>query len=78
MLVGYYSSKLFKLTREKAISISVESGIQNGTLGIMIAVVLLGNTEFAIAPAIYSLLMFLTGGVIIYLTTRKNKTSTTK
>jgi BASS family bile acid:Na+ symporter len=73
MLVGYYSAKIFKIVNKQAISISIESGIQNGTLAISIAVVLLGNSAFAIAPAIYSLLMFFTGGVIIYLATRKNK-----
>ena len=66
MFVGYYSAKLFNLNDKAAVSISIESGIQNGTLAISIAVVLLQNTEFAIAPAIYSLLMFLTGGVVIY------------
>ncbi len=74
MMIGYYSSKLFKVTRERAISISVESGIQNGTLAITIAVVLLGRPDFAIAPAIYSLLMFFTGGAVIYLATKKRKT----
>ncbi|MDA3907317.1 MAG: bile acid:sodium symporter family protein [Bacteroidales bacterium] len=73
MAVGYYSSKLFKITKKQAISISIESGIQNGTLAITIAVVLLGSTAFAIAPAIYSLLMFFTGGFVIYLSTRKKK-----
>ena len=71
MFVGYYSAKIFKLNDKSAISIAIESGIQNGTLAISIAVVLLNNTEFAIAPAIYSLLMFLTGGVIIYWGSRK-------
>ncbi|MEN8121067.1 MAG: bile acid:sodium symporter family protein [Bacteroidota bacterium] len=74
MLVGYYSSKLFKITNKQAVSISIESGIQNGTLAITIAVVLLGSTAFAIAPAIYSLLMFFTGGVAIYLGVKKSKT----
>jgi len=73
MLVGYYSAKLFRIINARAISISIESGIQNGTLAITIAVVLLGSTEFAIVPAIYSLLMFFTGGVIIFLSLRKNK-----
>ncbi len=67
MLVGYYSAKIFKIKKAQAISISIESGIQNGTLAISVAVVLLGSTEFSIAPAIYSLLMFFTGGVAIYL-----------
>ncbi|MEQ6118985.1 bile acid:sodium symporter family protein [Reichenbachiella sp. MALMAid0571] len=66
MLVGFYSSRLFQIKNDKAISISIESGIQNGTLAISIAIVLLGNSAFAIAPAIYSILMFFTGGVAIY------------
>jgi len=73
MVVGYYSSKLFKITNKQAVSISIESGIQNGTLAITIAVVLLGSTAFAIAPAIYSLLMFFTGGLVIFLSTRKKE-----
>jgi len=73
MVVGYFSSRLFRITNKRAISISIESGIQNGTLAITIAVVLLGNTAFAIAPAIYSLLMFFTGGLVIYIGTKKSE-----
>lgn len=75
MLVGYYTSKLFSIRNERAISISIESGIQNGTLAISIAVVLLENTAFAIAPAIYSILMFFTGGIAIYLGSRSVATA---
>lgn len=71
MTLGYFSARLFRLTDKRAVSISIESGIQNGTLAITIAVVLLGNTEFAIAPAIYSLLMFFTGGVVIFIGVRR-------
>ncbi len=70
MLVGFYSARIFKLRYRQATSIAIESGIQNGTLAITIAVVLLNNTAFAIAPAVYSLLMFFTGGVAIYLGNR--------
>ena len=73
MLVGYASARLFKIIDKRALSISIESGIQNGTLAITIAVVLLGSTEFAIAPAIYSLLMFFTGGIVIYLGLRRDR-----
>lgn len=73
MLVGYYTSKIFNIKDKSAIAVSIESGIQNGTLAITIAVVLLGNTEFAITPAIYSLLMFFTGGAAIYLANKKLK-----
>lgn len=66
MVLGYFSAKLFRLATQQAISISIESGIQNGTLAITIAIVMLQNTAFAIAPAVYSLLMFITGGVLVY------------
>ena len=42
-------------------------------MAIAIAVVLLGNSAFAIAPAIYSLLMFVTGGIVIYIATELGK-----
>lgn len=73
MLVGYYTSKLFKIKYKRAVSISIESGIQNGTLAITIAVVLLESTAFAIAPAVYSLIMFFTGGIAIYFGIRRSK-----
>ncbi len=75
MFVGYFSAKLFKIKSKQAISISIESGIQNGTLAISIAVVLLGSTAFSIAPAIYSLLMFFTGGIAIYFGGKKSRAS---
>jgi len=75
MLVGYYSAKIFKIKDKRAISISIESGIQNGTLAMTIAIVLLGSTELAITPAIYSLLMFFTGGAAIYFGNKRDKKS---
>jgi len=73
MLVGFYSAKLFNIKNAQAVSISIESGIQNGTLAISVAVVLLGSTAFSIAPAIYSLIMFATGGAAIWLSLRRLK-----
>ncbi len=73
MLIGYFSAKLFRITTKRSISIAIESGIQNGTLAISIAVVLLENSAFALAPAVYSLLMFLSGAVIVYLGVKRDK-----
>ena len=73
MFIGYRVAKLFSLNDKSAVSISIESGIQNGTLAISIAVVLLNNSEFAIAPAVYGLLMFLTGGVVVYWSNQRFK-----
>jgi bile acid:Na+ symporter, BASS family len=65
LLVGYFSARLFNLRISQSITISIESGIQNGTLGIAIAATLLRNPTMTISPAIYSLIMFMTAGVII-------------
>lgn len=66
MGIGFGMGRLFLLSPPQATSISVESGIQNGTLALAIAGGLLNNTAFAIAPVVYSLIMFFTAGVIIY------------
>ncbi len=78
MVVGYYSARLFGIKDKQALSISIESGIQNGTLAISIAVILLHSTAFSIAPAIYSLLMFFTGGIVVYFGLKKDKTRENK
>lgn len=65
LAVGYFTAKLARLHVSQSITISVESGIQNGTLGIAIAATLLKNPTMTISPAIYSLIMFMTAGIII-------------
>ena len=75
MLAGYYSAKIGRLNVPQSITISLESGLQNGTLGIVIAVSILLNTEMSIPAAVYSLLMFVTGGFMIWRFGKSKKTS---
>ncbi len=65
LFLGFFTARFFRLNLAQSVTISVESGIQNGTLGIMIASTLLHNHVMAISPAIYSLIMFVTAGMII-------------
>ena len=65
MLIGFTTAKITKLNLAQSLTISIESGIQNGTMAIAIASGILMNDNYAIAPAVYSLLMFFTGGIII-------------
>ncbi|MEL6533899.1 MAG: bile acid:sodium symporter family protein [Bacteroidota bacterium] len=65
MLVGFFSARALKLNLPQAITVTVESGIQNGTLAIVIALTLLKQPEISIPPAIYALVMFATGGVVM-------------
>lgn len=67
MVIGFTLAILFKLTKPQAISISIETGIQNGTLAITLATIALNNAEYSIVPAIYGLLMFFTGAIIIFM-----------
>ncbi len=72
MGMGFGIAALTKLSARQGISIAIESGIQNGTLAIAIATGILLNTEYAIVPVIYGLLMFLTSGVVIFWGVRRN------
>ncbi len=65
ILIGFITAKIAKLNWTQSITISIESGIQNGTMAIAIASGILMNDNYAIAPAVYSLIMFFTGGAII-------------
>lgn len=66
MTIGFLLAVFFKLSRKQAISISIETGIQNGTLAITLATIALNNAEYSIVPAIYGLLMFVTASIIIF------------
>lgn len=63
---GYWSAKLFKLSTRQAVSISIETGIQNGSLAIFIAISILGNSKMSITPAIYSLVMLTLSFLLVY------------
>lgn len=62
---GYLSARLFKLKFKNVISITIESGIQNGTLAVVIATSILNNFEMGIPTAAYAIWMFITGGILM-------------
>ena len=66
MGLGYLTAKLFKLNFKNVISITIESGIQNGTLAFVIATSILSNVEMAIPTVAYSMWMFVTGGILMW------------
>jgi bile acid:Na+ symporter, BASS family len=74
MLFGFATASFLLSDRRQGISISMESGIQNGTLGILIAATMLENPAMAIPPAIYSLVMFINGFIAIRLFARQGNT----
>jgi BASS family bile acid:Na+ symporter len=71
LALGFTTARLIGLNKQQSISISIESGIQNGTLAIGIAIGILQNSDYAIPAAVYSLIMFLSAFVLIGLTNWK-------
>ena len=75
MFMGFGLAKIAGLNFKQSSTISIEAGIQNGTLAIAIAssATLLNNPTIAVVPALYSLIMFVTGGLAAYVFARVNK-----
>ena len=65
MALGYYTSKWFGLNLAQRTSITLEVGLQNSTLSIFMALTLLANYKMSMTPAIYTLIMFLTAGILV-------------
>lgn len=70
MCLALLLSKLFNRSEKDAIAIVLESGIQNGTLAIFIASVILQKEEIALVAGIYSVFMFITAGLVVFYTNR--------
>lgn len=64
--LGYVAARLFKLNLKSTISITVESGIQNGALAFVIATSILNNIEMGIPTAAYAIWMYITGGILMW------------
>lgn len=59
MGLGWATARAARLSPRQALTIAIESGLQNGTLAIAVATVMLRQPAMAVPAAIYSLLMFL-------------------
>lgn len=75
LAVGYAAPLVLRLPRRQAIGIAMEIGIHNGALGIYIALNVLKMPMTSFAPAIYSLIMFVTAAVFVVLVTRRHATA---
>ena len=71
MAIGYFGGRLLGLAKPQNITLSIETGIINGTLGITVAAGILGNSIMTVPSAIYSLIMFPMIGIVVYFGNRK-------
>ena len=66
MGLGFLTAKLFGIAGNSQITITIESGIQNGTLAFVIGTSILNNLELGLPAGAYSIWMFITGGILMW------------
>ena len=68
--VGFYVAKFLATGVSQRICISLECGLQNGTLAVVVATQLFNDIVFMVPTAAYALIMFVTS-IIFVLVVRK-------
>ncbi|MCH2550150.1 MAG: bile acid:sodium symporter family protein [Alphaproteobacteria bacterium] len=72
MFIAYFVASALSTKNKQKIAISIECGLQNGTLAIAVAVILMGSSPVMIPAATYSLIMFATSLIFICFLRSKN------
>jgi BASS family bile acid:Na+ symporter len=65
MSLSYLVARIAGFQRRQVIAISIESGLQNGALGIFVAVTLLGNAGLMVPSITYALVMNVSAAIFI-------------
>jgi bile acid:Na+ symporter, BASS family len=65
MALGFATARALSLEMRRAVTIAIESGIQNGTLAIVVATSILKLGDAAVPGGVYSLIMFMSGGLLM-------------
>lgn len=65
ILVGGALAWIARIDRASQLALAVEYGIKNSTLGLVIALTVVGDEEFAVPAAVYSIVMYLTAVAVI-------------
>ena len=67
MVVAYYIAQFFASGKEQKRCITIECGLQNGTLAIFVAASIFDGGMYVVPAATYSLIMFATSLIFVYL-----------
>ena len=67
MIVAFYVAQLLGTGNSQKKCIAIECGLQNGTLAIFVGTTLFGGGEYVIPAATYSLIMFVTSLIFVFL-----------
>ena len=72
MVIAFYLAKFLGSGEEQKRAITIECGLQNGTLAIVVATSIFGGGVYLIPAATYSLIMFATSLAFVYLVKKNN------
>ena len=72
MIVGYYVAKTFASGIEQRKCISLECGLQNGTLAVYVSTQLFEEIVYIVPTAAYALIMFVTSLLFILIIRKIN------
>ena len=72
MIIGYYVAKLLASGVEQRKSISLECGLQNGTLAVFVSSQLFNDITYLIPTATYAIIMFLTSLFFVFFVRKIN------
>ena len=72
MILGYFAGRFLLHTEAQSRTITLEVGMQNGTLALLITSGILESGAMSMAPSIYSLFMFVSASLFTYLVLRKD------
>ena len=67
MVVGYYVAKFFASGTEQIKCISLECGLQNGTLAVFVSSQLFDELVYMVPTAAYALIMFVTSLIFVFI-----------
>jgi bile acid:Na+ symporter, BASS family len=67
LLAGYLAAAAVGLRRADRLTASVELGVKNTTIGMLVAITVIGSERMAVPSAVYGLLMYVSAiGIVMY------------
>ena len=72
MFLAYFIAKKFVSGIAQRKCISLECGLQNGTLAVFVATLLFNDVVYMVPTAAYALIMYITGFIFIYILRKSN------
>jgi BASS family bile acid:Na+ symporter len=72
MVIGFYVAKFFASGAPQQRAISLECGLQNGTLAVFVGTQLFDNVVYMVPTAAYALIMMITSLIFVFILRKTN------